>query len=88
MAQTIIIPSGKKPLKILSLIFSFSYHSCGYIEPFIPDLIEAGIDILNPIQPESMSFEKIHSEYGNVLSFWGTIGTQDNNAGWHTRRRP
>lgn len=54
----------------------FSYHSCGYIEPFIPDLIEAGVDILNPIQPESMSFEKIHAEYGDVLSFWGTIGTQ------------
>lgn len=54
----------------------FSYHSCGYIEPFIPDLIEIGVDILNPIQPECMSFEKIHAEYGDVLSFWGTIGTQ------------
>ena len=53
-----------------------SYHSCGYISPFIPDLIEAGIDVLNPIQPECMSFEEIHSEYGSVLSFWGTIGTQ------------
>jgi len=54
----------------------FSYHSCGYVEPFIPDLIEIGVDILNPIQPECMSFEKIHAEYGDVLSFWGTIGTQ------------
>ncbi|MFA7231370.1 MAG: uroporphyrinogen decarboxylase family protein [Victivallaceae bacterium] len=54
----------------------FSYHSCGFIEPFIPDLIECGVDILNPIQPECMSFEKIHAEYGDVLSFWGTIGTQ------------
>lgn len=54
----------------------FSYHSCGYIEPFIPDLIEIGVDVLNPVQPECMSFEKIHAEYGDVLSFWGTIGTQ------------
>ncbi|MFA6101293.1 MAG: uroporphyrinogen decarboxylase family protein [Victivallaceae bacterium] len=54
----------------------FSYHSCGYVEPFIPDLIEIGVDILNPVQPECMSFEKIHAEYGDVLSFWGTIGTQ------------
>ncbi len=54
----------------------FSYHSCGYVEPFIPDLIEVGVDILNPVQPECMSFEKIHAEYGSVLSFWGTIGTQ------------
>lgn len=52
------------------------YHSCGYIEPFIPHLIEEGIDVLNPIQPECMSFEKIHSEYKDVLSFFGTIGTQ------------
>ena len=54
----------------------FSYHSCGYVEPFIPDLIEIGVDILNPVQPECMSFEKIHAEYGDVLAFWGTIGTQ------------
>jgi uroporphyrinogen decarboxylase len=53
-----------------------SYHSCGYVQPFIPDLIDAGIDILNPIQTESVSFEDIHREYGQVLSFWGTIGTQ------------
>jgi uroporphyrinogen decarboxylase len=65
-----------KTVKDINPEILFSYHSCGYIEPFIPDLIEAGIDILNPIQPESMSFEKIHAEYGDVLSFWGTIGTQ------------
>ena len=52
------------------------YHSCGYIEPLIPDLIEAGIDVLNPIQPECMDFEKIHSLYGDVVSFHGTVGTQ------------
>jgi uroporphyrinogen decarboxylase len=65
-----------KTVKDINPEILFSYHSCGYIEPFIPDLIEAGVDILNPIQPESMSFEKIHAEYGDVLSFWGTIGTQ------------
>ncbi len=53
-----------------------AYHSCGYIEPFIPHLIEAGIDVLNPIQTECMSFEKIHAQYGDVLSFDGTVGTQ------------
>jgi len=65
-----------KTVKDINPQILFSYHSCGYIEPFIPDLIEAGVDVLNPIQPESMSFEKLHAEYGNVLSFWGTIGTQ------------
>ena len=53
-----------------------SYHSCGYIEPFIPDLIEAGVDILNPIQPECMDFKEIHQKYGHQISFNGTIGTQ------------
>lgn len=52
------------------------YHSCGYIEPFIPDLIDAGVDILNPVQPECMDFEKIHALYGDRLSFHGTVGTQ------------
>lgn len=52
------------------------YHSCGYIEPFIPDLMEAGVDILNPVQPECMDFEKLHTLYGDQLSFNGTLGTQ------------
>lgn len=52
------------------------YHSCGYIEPFIPDLIDAGIDTLNPIQPESMDFAEIFQKYHDKLSFYGTIGTQ------------
>jgi len=56
-----------------ALIF---YHSCGFIEPYIPSLLKSGIDILNPIQPESMSFEKLHAEYGDVVSFHGTLGTQ------------
>lgn len=52
------------------------YHSCGYIEPFIPYLIEAGVDILNPVQPECMDFSEIHRKYGDKISFNGTLGTQ------------
>lgn len=52
------------------------YHSCGFVEPFIPHLIEIGVDVLNPVQPECMSFEKLYKEYGGNLSFTGTIGTQ------------
>jgi len=37
---------------------------------------ELGVEILNPVQPESMDFESIHACYGDRLSFWGTIGTQ------------
>jgi uroporphyrinogen decarboxylase len=52
------------------------YHSCGYVTPFIEDLIEAGVDVLNPIQPESMNYREIVSAYGDRLSFHGCIGTQ------------
>ena len=52
------------------------YHSCGYVEPFIEDLIEAGVDILNPVQPECMSFAGLHARYGDRLSFNGVLGTQ------------
>ncbi|NOZ20271.1 MAG: hypothetical protein GXP25_04195 [Planctomycetes bacterium] len=52
------------------------YHSDGFIEPIIPDLIEIGITVLNPIQPECMDPAKLKKEYGDRLAFWGTIGTQ------------
>lgn len=52
------------------------YHSCGFVTPMIPHLIEAGIDVLDPIQPECMDFSEIHAEFGDRLSFHGTVGTQ------------
>lgn len=52
------------------------YHSCGHVTELIPHLIEAGIDVLNPVQPECMDFRQIHDQYGDKLSFHGTIGTQ------------
>lgn len=52
------------------------YHSCGFIEPMIPHLIEAGVEVLNPIQSECMDFEEIFQKYGDRISFHGTIGTQ------------
>lgn len=52
------------------------FHSDGAIEELIPDLIDVGIDILNPIQPECMDPAKIKRKYGNHLAFWGTVGTQ------------
>ena len=53
-----------------------AFHSDGYIEPIIPDLIEVGVDILQAVQPECMDIAKLKEKYGDRLSFWGTIGTQ------------
>jgi uroporphyrinogen decarboxylase len=52
------------------------YHSCGYIEPIIPDLIEIGVEVLNPVQPEVMDPARIKSLYGDRLAFWGTVSVQ------------
>jgi uroporphyrinogen decarboxylase len=53
-----------------------AYHCDGYIEPIIPDLIEIGLDMLNPIQPLAMDPSELKRKYGAKLSFWGTIDTQ------------
>lgn len=52
------------------------YHSCGHVTGLIPDLIEAGVEVLNPVQPESMDIEDLHRRFGRDLSFNGTLGTQ------------
>jgi uroporphyrinogen decarboxylase len=52
------------------------YHSDGNVEPAVPELIEAGIDILNPVQPECMEPAEIKRKYGYRLSFWGTVSVQ------------
>lgn len=52
------------------------YHSDGTIQPIIEDLIEVGVTILNPVQPECMDPAWVKKEYGDRLAFWGTIGTQ------------
>jgi len=62
-----------KQIKPDILIF---YHSCGHIIPFIDKLIKSGVEILNPIQPECMDFNEVHDSFGERVSFWGTIGTQ------------
>lgn len=67
-----VIKAAKK-IKPDILIF---YHSCGHIIPFIDKLIESGVEILNPVQPECMEFNEVYESFGERLSFWGTIGTQ------------
>lgn len=51
-------------------------HSCGHVEAIIPDLIEMGVDVLNPLQPECMDIYEIKRKYGDRLAFWGGISTQ------------
>jgi uroporphyrinogen decarboxylase len=52
------------------------YHSDGNVMDVVPELVEAGLDILNPLQPECLDIDAIHKGYGDRLSFEGCIGTQ------------
>ncbi len=53
-----------------------AYHSDGAIEPIIPDFVEIGLDVLNPVQPACMDPEKLKRLYGDRLCFWGSIDEQ------------
>jgi uroporphyrinogen decarboxylase len=52
------------------------YHSDGNVTELIEDLIEIGMDVLNPVQPECMDVSALKKRFGSRLSFWGTIGLQ------------
>jgi uroporphyrinogen decarboxylase len=64
-------------LKKINPELKIAYHSDGYITPIIPELIEIGIDILNPIQPGSMDPVEIKKKFGDKLCLWGTIDEQN-----------
>lgn len=51
-------------------------HSCGDIYEIYPDLIEIGLDCHQTFQPEIYDIGKVKKEYGDRLSFWGGISTQ------------
>ncbi len=53
------------------------HHSCGNIVPIIGDLIDTGLDILHPIQPEAMDILSLKKEFGHSLTFCGGVPTQN-----------
>ena len=56
------------------------FHTCGAIRPLIPDLIEIGVDILNPVQISAAGMDpfELKKEFGSELVFWGGgIDTQN-----------
>lgn len=72
-----------KPL--LAEIYAFArkngrkifHHSCGNIYPIIPDMIDIGMDILHPIQPEAMDIYQLKREFGKNITLCGGLRTQD-----------
>jgi uroporphyrinogen decarboxylase len=57
----------------------FQLHSCGAVFPIIEDLVEIGVDILNPLQPSAvgMDLPMIKKKFGDRLVFHGVIDQQE-----------
>ncbi len=63
-------------IKGINPALKVAYHSDGNVTPIIPELIEVGVDVLNPIQPACMDPAELKRQYGDRLCFWGTIDEQ------------
>lgn len=57
----------------------FKHHTCGSVFGLIPSLIDCGVEILNPIQPNAWQMEpdRLKAAYGDKIAFWGGIDTQN-----------
>ncbi len=69
-----------QPAHALTIAFAKSHglpvimHSCGYVAPLLPGMIEAGIDCLQVIEVKAgMDLLQLHRDYGEILSFMGGI---------------
>ena len=63
-------------LRAINPKIKIAYHTDGVVYPIIPELIEIGIDVLNPIQPMAMDPEKLKADFGDRLCFWGSVDIQ------------
>ncbi len=63
-------------LKAINPQLKIAYHTDGVVYPIISDLIDIGIDVLNPIQPAAMDPVRLDKEYGDRLCFWGSLDIQ------------
>ena len=75
MYRELILPAHKYTMDFAkSLGLPVIMHSCGYVEPLIPGMIEAGVDCLQVIEVKAgMDLIKIFKEYGDRLSLMGGI---------------
>lgn len=52
------------------------YHSDGALTALLPDLLDAGVTAINPVQPEAMPPRQIKEAFGDRLTLWGCCGSQ------------
>jgi uroporphyrinogen decarboxylase len=51
-------------------------HLCGNITAILPDLVDIGLDVLNPVQPQAMDVHLLAREYGGKVCFYGGVDVQ------------
>ena len=79
MWRKYIKPRYKKLISIIkSNDLKYCHHSCGGVFPVIPDMIEIGVDVLNPVQPlaKGMEPEILGEKFGKDIAFYGGIDEQ------------
>jgi uroporphyrinogen decarboxylase len=79
MWREFLLPSLKKIIAAARSVrndIPVAYHSCGSIGFAIEGLIEAGVDILQSIQPECNDAAEIAETYGDRIAFWAGVGSQ------------
>ncbi|MCD6377843.1 MAG: hypothetical protein J7L99_03205 [Planctomycetes bacterium] len=73
--RKMIKPYQKELFGYIKKVFekSILFHSCGAVREFIPDLIEIGVDALNPVQlsANGMQLEGLKRDFGKDITFWG-----------------
>jgi uroporphyrinogen decarboxylase len=76
MFKDMLLPYLKRLFKVYKDAGKkIAYHSCGNITTMIPHLIDAGVDVLEPVQP-CMDLKYLKDAFGDSLIFWGGIDTQ------------
>ncbi len=77
--RTLIKPRQKELIDYIKTYTGASvyYHSCGAIEPLVADLMEIGVDVLDPVQPSALDIERLKDRYGRQLAFFGGVDVQN-----------
>jgi uroporphyrinogen decarboxylase len=79
MLETFVLPYIRRIAKAVHEMGAYLFfHTCGMVTPFIPQLINAGVDILDPIQPvtDCMQPEALAKRFANQICFHGGIDVQ------------
>jgi len=79
MWRDFLLPGFKEYIKLgKSHGYRVAHHSCGSIKAIIEDMVDCGLDILNPLQPDvhGMDRRELKKRFGEILTFHGSISIQ------------